>query len=402
MTHSDAFENEASGNTPRRARVVVLGEFSAGKSTLINLLTGARSLRTQITATQMPPVWMSYGTDAPYRVDLEGNSHPVDPSDPDSISVDDTAYVRSFVEAPALELCDFIDTPGNSDPNISAEAWERVAKLADVAIWCSSSTQAWRQSELSAWREVPEHVRARSILLLTRSDKITNEADREKIMRRVNREAGDLFSHIHMASLLKFTNARDVLSDLIALCNSVDSTVDVQTDATVAIADTMTQDSNEASADTAVAAPVDEPTPPSSEPEKADSVEANDVDMDVNVAEGANADIDSLLEGNVEDDLAALASLQAEYDDTDDVLAALTAEVDEQDAEQEQEEEQQAPTPEPVIVSDGYASALWTKMASAIPDDDADAYALAFDMFLERIDTEVATLRHQASLKAAG
>lgn len=381
MTHSDAFENEASGNTPKRARVVVLGEFSAGKSTLINLLTGARSLRTQITATQMPPVWMSYGTDAPYRVDLKGNSHPVDPADPDSISVDDTAYIRSFAEAPALELCDFIDTPGNSDPNISAEAWERVAKLADVAIWCSSSTQAWRQSELSAWREVPEHVRARSILLLTRADKINNEADREKILRRVQREAGELFSHIHMASLLNFANAPDVLSDLIALCNSVESVVEVEEHATAAVAQIMTSDG----ADTPSADPI-EPQP---EPKKANAVEAKDVD----------ADIDVLLDSEVDDDLAALVSLQNEYDDTDDVLAALTAEVDERDAEPNAEPE---PEPEPVIVGEGYATELWTRMASSIPGDDADAYALAFDMFLERIDTEVATLRHQVSLKVAG
>ena len=200
-----------------------------------------------------------------------------------------------------------------------------------------------------------------------------------------------------------------MLNDLIALCNSVDSTVDVEVGATTAIADNMTLGSTEASTDAPVAVPVAEPvvehvaepTPPTPEPEKADIVEANDVDMDVNVDKGTGADIDGLLEGNVDDDLAALVSLQAEYDDTDDVLATLTAEIEEQDAEQEQEEDEE-PTPEPIIVGDGYATELWTKMASAIPSDDADAYALAFDMFLERIDTEVATLRHQVSLKAAG
>jgi len=390
MTHSEASEIEAHGDTPRRARVVVLGEFSAGKSTLINLLTGELSLRTQITATQMPPVWMSYGTDAPYRVDLQGNSHPIDAADPESVSVADTAYIRSFIEAPALELCDFIDTPGNSDPNIAAEAWERVAKIADVAIWCSSSTQAWRQSELSAWREVPEHVRARSILLLTRADKITVEADRAKILKRINREAGDLFSHIHMASLLNFTNARDVLNDLMTLCNSVDSAHAVETDATVAVARTMAGES------AVTPEPISDTSKP--EPKKANAVEIKEVD----------ADIDELLAGEVDDDLAALVSLQDNYDDTDDVLAALTAQVEADEAEeagdteeQHEEQEEQA-TPEPIIQGEGYATELWTKMASSIPGDDADAYALAFDMFLERIDTEVAMLRQQASMKAAG
>lgn len=380
MNNSEAFEYEAADDQPRRARVVVLGEFSAGKSTLINLLTGARSLRTQITATQMPPVWMSYGTDSPYRVDLEGAKHPVDPTDPGTISVADTAYIRTFVEAPALKLCDFIDTPGNSDPNISADAWERVAKLADVAVWCSSSTQAWRQSELAAWREVPEHVRERSILLLTRADKITSDADREKILRRVKREAGELFSHIHMASLLDFSNARDVLDDLMNLCGSVDSVSEVDSAATAAVARTMSDHDQEE--------PAGQPVSSESTPEKASAVQANEAAVETD-------DFD-----DVEGDLAALASLQAEFDDTDDVLAALTAAVEEESSEPEEEEAPAAPPP--VISGEGYATRLWTDMASAIPDDDPDAYALAFDMFLERIDTEVANLRHQVSLKAAG
>lgn len=225
MLISDAVEAKSAkkpeDDIRHRPRVVVLGEFSAGKSTLINLLTGARSLRTQVTATQMPAVWMSYGEGDPYSVDLAGVERSFDSTDPEAISVADTAYVRTFMKTPALELCDFIDTPGNSDPNIAPIAWERVAALADIAVWCSPCTQAWRQSELAAWRDVPERVRARSILLLTRADKLSGDTDREKVMARVTREAGDLFSHIHMASLKEFGNAREFLRDLIDLCNAV-------------------------------------------------------------------------------------------------------------------------------------------------------------------------------------
>ena len=383
MTPSNAPENASGSGEARRARVVVLGEFSAGKSTLINLLTGQSSLRTQITATQMPPVWMSYGTDPAYRVDLDGNSHPVDPTDPSQISVTDTAYIRVFIEAPALKLCDLIDTPGNSDPNIAAEAWERVAKLADVAIWCSSSTQAWRQSELAAWQEVPESVRARSILLLTRADKINSESDREKILRRIRREAGGSFSHIHMASLLDFDNISAVLEDLRSLCNSVGGSSNTDTATASAVAHANLPD-------TGAIIPGDAPA---TELQKADAVEATDPD----------ADLDSLLNEDAEGDLAALAALEAEYDasdDTDDVLAALTAEVNDDEPEEEPEKEPEE-APEPVAIGSGYATVLWTQMASAIPSDDPDAYALAFDMFLEQMDTEIATLRQQASMKVA-
>ena len=389
MTSSDSFEIVEDNNEPRRARVVVLGEFSAGKSTLINLLTGARSLRTQITATQMPPVWMSYGTADPYSVDLNGESHPVDLSNPDSISVSDTAYIRSFVEAPALELCDFIDTPGNSDPNIASEAWERVAKIADIAIWCSSSTQAWRQSELSAWQEVPEHVRAKSILLLTRADKLTSDVDRNKVLRRIEHEASDEFTHIHMASLINFSNAREVLNDLVALCNTIDPSAQENSAATAVVAKNLLGDSIDAQ----------NPTKPEVSDSKAGADSAEKTDKEA---------FDDL-----EVDLSALASTQDEFDDTDDVLAALTASVP---AEQETKKAEtvsaaKAETPveaepssrsEKAEIESGYATTLWSSMASDIPADDPDAYALAFDMFLERVDSEVANLQSQISMKATG
>lgn len=204
----------------RRPRVAILGEFSAGKSTLINLLTGRRDLRTQVTATQMPAVWVSHGDGEPRYVDVEGREHSVDPARPELMNPAHTAYIRVFMRTPILEMCDLIDTPGNSDPNIAAEAWQRIAELADVAVWLSPSTQAWRQSEAAAWRELPEALRRKSILLLTRADMIPNETDRKRIMRRVEKEAGPHFAKIHMASLRRFKDVHPFLHDLIQLCGT--------------------------------------------------------------------------------------------------------------------------------------------------------------------------------------
>jgi len=57
---------------------------------------------------------------------------------------------------------------------------------------------------------------------------------------------------------------------------------------------------------------------------------------------------------------------------------------------------------EPTPAAEGYASELWRTMSTTIPYDDADAYEAAFDMFLEKMDTEVAMLRGQLNMKAAG
>ena len=42
-------------------RIALMGEFSAGKSTLTNLLLGSRPLPVKVTATRLPPVWISHG-----------------------------------------------------------------------------------------------------------------------------------------------------------------------------------------------------------------------------------------------------------------------------------------------------------------------------------------------------
>ena len=80
----------------RKPRVALMGEFSAGKSTLSNLLIGGSALPTQVTATQLPPVWISGGAGLPYMVDVEDVRHEVDIENVDSIDVETTKYLRLF------------------------------------------------------------------------------------------------------------------------------------------------------------------------------------------------------------------------------------------------------------------------------------------------------------------
>ena len=43
----------------RKPRVALMGEFSAGKSTLTNVLLGQKSIPVRVTATSLPPVWIT-------------------------------------------------------------------------------------------------------------------------------------------------------------------------------------------------------------------------------------------------------------------------------------------------------------------------------------------------------
>ena len=44
----------------RKPRIAIMGEFSAGKSTLCNILLGQAPLPMRVTATRLPPVLMTY------------------------------------------------------------------------------------------------------------------------------------------------------------------------------------------------------------------------------------------------------------------------------------------------------------------------------------------------------
>jgi len=193
----------------RKPRIAIMGEFSSGKSTLSNLLIGSSPLPVKVTATQLPPVWMAHGDQAPFRENPEGETFPIDLDRLEDIALHDTSIIRIFMQADILEMCDIIDMPGISDPNMPPEIWERVIPNADAVMWCTHATQAWRQSEAAVWKSLPQTLFDKSYLLITRTDKLLNERDRQKVLKRVKRETEGLFAGIFPISLTRAIEAQD-------------------------------------------------------------------------------------------------------------------------------------------------------------------------------------------------
>ena len=191
----------------RKPRIAIMGEFSSGKSTLCNVLMGARPLLEKVTATQLPPVWLSYGPDDAYTMGLDGHAYDLDLAELEQVSLDTTEHVRIFMKSDILRYCDLIDMPGISDPSMSSEVWERMAHLADAVLWCTHATQAWRQSEAGVWSNFPQEMRQNSLLLVTRFDKIVGESDRAKVVKRVIQETEGLFAEVFPVSLLQAMRA---------------------------------------------------------------------------------------------------------------------------------------------------------------------------------------------------
>jgi GTPase SAR1 family protein len=194
------------GSTGPKPKIAVLGEFSSGKSTLANVLLGRVSSPVRVTATQVPPIWYTHGDGNPIVVDSDGQETEISIDEVASVPVEGTQFVRVFIEAPILQRLDFIDMPGSSDPNMSPDIWNAILPQADAVIWCTPATQAWRQSEAAIWEEVDPDVQERSVLLVTRIDKVLSDTDRARLMKRIRRETTGTFRDVFAVDLMSATS----------------------------------------------------------------------------------------------------------------------------------------------------------------------------------------------------
>lgn len=187
--------------TRNRPRVALLGEFSAGKSTLTNLLLGRAQSPVRVTATQMPPLWYKSGEGPPLRLTEDGSEEELPEDTSISVPLEGTKAVQIALDAPILQRFELFDMPGSSDPNMAADVWNRLIPEMDIAIWCTPATQAWRQSEAAMWDGLSSALKDRSMLLLTRIDKVS-APDRQRVLKRVVSETEGLFRHVLPAALL--------------------------------------------------------------------------------------------------------------------------------------------------------------------------------------------------------
>ncbi len=196
----------------RKPVFALMGEFSAGKSTLMNFLLRTQALPTQVTATQLPPIWFSWGNKPAFVKRHDGSTESITLDQLESVGVNDAQFIRIYLEADILEAVDLIDTPGISDPKISTDVWRRAIGQANGVLWCTHATQAWRETERATWVSLPERLQNNSLLLVTRVDAL-DVKDRQKVLRRVNREAGHLFNRSILFSARDAITARDKTGD---------------------------------------------------------------------------------------------------------------------------------------------------------------------------------------------
>ena len=192
-----------------KPRLVLMGEFSAGKSTLTNILLDKTPLPMRVTATRLPPVQISLGDPAAFAIGHNGERTEVALDAISDVPFDETQMIKIHMQSDVLQLCDLVDMPGISDPNMRQDIWESIIRPDDNILWCTHATQAWRQSEAAIWKQLSEKVSGENLLLITQFDKLRNERDKSRVLKRVEMETNGLFDAIYPVSLLEALNSDD-------------------------------------------------------------------------------------------------------------------------------------------------------------------------------------------------
>jgi|GEM_PF-2446541 len=175
----------------------LMGEYSAGKSSLLNMLLGQPLLPTKVTATHLPTVWITHGDTRKLEVlDDDGTLTEVSEDGLDFATLHSHLALRFTLPAEILRDADIIDTPGISDPNLAIDIVGLISGHVDFVIWCSAANQAWRQTEKAAWKSVSYELQDQSLLVVTRVDQIANPKDVQRVVARCEREARKSFHSV--------------------------------------------------------------------------------------------------------------------------------------------------------------------------------------------------------------
>jgi hypothetical protein len=198
------------GAKERPARIVVIGEFNSGKTTLVNALLGAAVLPTSFTRHTAYPTVVGFAGKPSLRAETHRRRRVAVPwSAIDGTRAEHIRRLHVGMPIGRLRALRAVDTPGFGLGDEEDEARTlRACRGADTVIWCTPAMQAWKASELRTWLALPRTIRRRGVLAVTFMDALPSSGDAGRLLTRLHADAGPHFRRIVTFSSHGFLAAR--------------------------------------------------------------------------------------------------------------------------------------------------------------------------------------------------
>jgi dynamin family protein len=187
---------------PKPVRVIVVGEFNSGKTTLINALLGAAVLPASFTTHTAYPTVVRFAAKPSLRAEIAQRRRvPAAWDQLDGVPAHHICRLHVGMPLDPLRTLRAVDTPGLG---LGDEALDgrtlRSCRHADIVIWCTPAMQAWKASEQRVWLGLPKAVRRRGILAVTFMDQLRSPGDAGRLLARLHADAAPLFRGMITAS----------------------------------------------------------------------------------------------------------------------------------------------------------------------------------------------------------
>ncbi|RVU42392.1 tetratricopeptide repeat protein [Lujinxingia sediminis] len=215
--------------------VAIVGEFNAGKSTLVNALLGEAVVPMGVLPTTAHACIMGYGPRAGARIVYEdGRQRDVDfagarhhmREEPEAIARLDYSYPH-----PQLRSINFWDTPGFNalDPRHEALA-EQALERAEAIIWLLDANQALTDTEFERLDAIPR-AEERLLIVLNKVDRLGASDERQDaidaIFAHIEKHVGHTGIGIFAISALEALNARRANEPTPAAFDALLETIDL-------------------------------------------------------------------------------------------------------------------------------------------------------------------------------
>ncbi|WP_170516358.1 dynamin family protein [Ruegeria atlantica] len=173
------------------------GEFGAGKSSLANMLAGADILPTGPQHLKLPLVIVAYSETPETTVGWWDREPKIYSGIAlEKAAADEPDFISVGLNTPALQEISLFDLPGTGALDDNYKETLDLLKFVDCAIWCTNGTNAWRETERHLWVQVPQELRANSLLAVTHTDLPHVSEALDRVLSRLNKEKGDLFRSV--------------------------------------------------------------------------------------------------------------------------------------------------------------------------------------------------------------